>query len=450
MRPLDRRTLLKGLGGAAVGLPLLEAMQPARAQTAPPLRLVVVYHAQGVLMDQWTPRRAADGSYSFGEVLDPLTPFKDDMVVLSGVSDQSTELDGVAAHDRAPAHLLTGGRMVGDTWRDAGARSLDQVIASRITPSDVPLPSLHLGVTKPWEFSFTGPRQPVDRRQHPLEVFEVLFGNFGVADDPEARARARRKLSVLDAVRGNAASLRRKLGASDREVLDGYLSRVEDIERRLAIRGPVSSCTPTRPSLERSPERDSGNPPRYDPIADFDVSSRSMCDLAVEALACDRTRVLTMAWGQPSYYHHLRLANGNRIRVDDWHLDVVHVGGGTVARPSSVREHLFQVQRWMHQELAYLFGRLKQVPEGDGNLLDHCLILYANELGDGATHSHYDKPYFLAGGANGRLRTGRFLEYGGVPHNRLLLSLLRAFGFDDPVFGERDLCRGGPLTDLIA
>lgn len=399
-------------------------------------------------MEEWRPtRRGAD--LEFGPVLSALDDFKADLTVITGINDESCHRDGAAAHDRAPAHLLTGTSMVGNTWRDAGSASLDHVIAERISPIDLPLRGLHLGVTPPFDFSFSGPRQPVDRRTEFEEVFELLFGGFSTPDDPVARARVAKKQSVLDSVRGNIAALEAKLGTADRATLNDYLGRVRAIEQRISATGTVV-CQPTQPQLQRSPLRQRPEPAGYDPYWDADIASRAMSDLATEALACDRTRVVTLAWGQPNTYEWLRNEGGQPIRTDDWHLDVVHVGGGTRGRPTPQRDLLFRAQRYYHEELAYLLGRLRDVREGDGTLLDNCLVLYVNELGDGATHSHRNKPCIVAGKAGGAIRTGQWLELSAVPHNRLLLSVLRAFGFEDPTFGIPDLCAGGPIEGLLA
>ena len=175
-----------------------------------------------------------------------------------------------------------------------------------------------------------------------------------------------------------------------------------------------------------------------------------MMDIAAQAFACDRTRVITLAWNQPNVYEWVMDSQNRPIVVDDWHQDVVHVGGGTITQPTQPqRDYLYNVQRYYHGELDYMFNSLKAVQEGDGNLFDHCLIVYVNEFSDGARHSHLGKPYFLAGKLGGVLQTGRWLNFNSVPHNRLHLSILRAFGFDDAVFGEADYCSDGPLTGLI-
>jgi hypothetical protein len=456
MRLLDRRTLLRGAGGVALGLPLLEAMMPrkAAAQTMMyPKRLIVMYQTQGVLMDSWRPTRGTNNDYTFGPILDQLTPHKPDMVVLTGIDDASCLLDGVNAHERAAAHILTGKKMVGATHLDAGSASLDNVLADRISPSDIPVKALHLGAYWPWEPSFTGPQAPIDRIRWPLDAFNLVFPNFSGGSNPnqmEIDRQNHRRQSVLASVHASAAALRRKLGTQDKMTLDAYLTRIGEIETRLSSTRPVgASCTPAMPNLQRSPYRTDLTVPGFHPYYDPDISSHAMMDILAMALACDRTRVATMAWDQPNLYDWLTDVNGQVIQADDWHQQYVHAGGGTVTMPSPQRDRLFRVFRYYHGEANYLLDQLKAIPEGDGTILDHSLVLYANEFSDGSVHSHQAKPYFLAGKLGGVIRTGQWLDFGGVPHNRLLLTVLRAFGQQDATFGEPQFCTDGPLTGLM-
>jgi hypothetical protein len=458
MKRLDRRTLLRGAGGVVVGLPLLEAMMPrtARAQAAMyPKRFIAAYNTQGVLMDSWMPTHGAAGTYTFGPILDHLTPHMQDMVVLTGIDDASCLLDGVNAHERAPAHMLTGKRMLGPTHLDGGSASLDNVLADRISPSDIPIKALHVAAFNPWEFSFTGPQAPIDRLVWPLDAFNLLFSGFSGGGMPnpnqaELDRLRKRKLSVLSSVHGSAAALRRTLGTQDKMTLDAYLERIGEIEQRLSsMRAAGASCMPVAPNLQKSPYRVATTPSTFHPYYDSDIGSRAMVDILVMALACDRTRVVSMAWGQPNIYDWLMDQNGVKIEADDWHQQYVHAGGGTVAMPSPQRDRLFRVFSYYHGEINYLLDRLKAMPEGDGTLLDHSLVYYANEFSDGAAHLHTNKPYFLAGKLGGALQTGRWLQFQSVPHNRLLLSVLRAFGQEDATFGEPQFCTDGPLTGLV-
>src|SRR5262249_43377935 len=156
--------------------------------------------------------------------------------------------------------------------------------------------------------------------------------------------------------------------------------------------------------LQKSPYRTSNIPPYFHPFYDPDVSSRAMMDLIIEALACDRTRVVTMAWDEPNVYDWLTDANNQVIQADDWHQDYVHPGGVTVADPSPQRDRLFRVFKYYNGEASYFLDKMKATPEGDGTLLDHSLVLYVNEFSNGSTHSHLGKPYWIAGKLGGMIQ----------------------------------------------
>jgi hypothetical protein len=463
MKKMDRRTLLRGAGGVALGLPLLEAMMPrtARAQAATiPTRLLILYNTQGVLMDQWAPTGTAQ-SYTFGPILQQLDAHKQDMVVLTGIDDATCLLNRCNAHERGPAHLLTGKAMLGDTHRTAGAASIDQLIADRISPPELAIKTIHLGANNPpAEICYTGPQAPVDRLNDPRSAYNLLFSGFTAPDpgggggpDPAAERAKRRRQLVLDSVKDEVARVNRKLGAEDKQQLDAYLTRIREIERRIgggSSPPPSAMCGPQTPALTKSPSRSRPQPNGFHPFYDPDVASRAMMDIITQAFACDRTRVITMAWNQPNIYEWITDSQNRPIVVDDWHQDVVHVGGGTLTQPTQPqRDYLYNVQRFYHGELNYMLSSLKAVVEGDGTLLDHTLVVYVNEFSDGARHNHLGKPYFLAGKAGGALETGRWLNFNSVPHNRLHLSILRVFGIEDTVFGEPDYCDGGPLTGLV-
>jgi hypothetical protein len=347
--------------------------------------------------------------------------------------------------------------MLGATHLDGAGPSLDQVMAGRISPMNIPIQSLHLGANNVWDFSFTGPQAPIDRLNVPLDAFNLLFTGFvpmgsgNTAAQMEAQRQAKRKTTVLDAVKSSAASLRVKLGAQDQMTLDAYLERINEIETRInSAPAPVgASCMPVAPNLQKSPYRTSNVPPYFHPFYDPDVSSRAMMDIIIEALACDRTRVVTMAWNNPNVYDWLHDVNNNVIQCDDWHQQYVHPGGGTVGTPSPQRDWLQRVFTYYHGEANYFLDKMKNTPEGDGSLLDHSLVYYANEFSNGSTHSSLGKPYWLAGKLGGVLQTGRWLQFNSVPHNRLMLSVLRAFGQNDATFGDPQFCGDGPLTGLL-
>ena len=175
------------------------------------------------------------------------------------------------------------------------------------------------------------------------------------------------------------------------------------------------------------------------------------------ALACDATRVVTMAWNHPNTWPFLKDANGATLQSSDWHEQVVHRSwhtqsdGDTPASIAEAQSKLNTGVTWLQNSFAHLLERLKSVKDGEGTLLDNTLVYYCNEFG--ATHENRNKPYMIAGKAAGQIKPGRWLRHNGVAHNRLLLTLLRAFvPENDPIhqtFGDPKYNAGGPLPGIL-
>jgi hypothetical protein len=472
MSALDRREFLKA-AGVMMSLPLLESIPGvAHAQAAPIQRLVIVYTTQGLPYQYWRPIAQPGGGFDLNHIWHlpvdvdgqsvTLADFRDDLSIVTGVDVRSAIEERGNSHNLAAGHNLVGQAMgaggANDNHTQSGGPSVDHIIARAIADPSVAMQSLHLGVRSPWEICYTGAAQPVDRLTRPDSVIQSLFGDFTNPDNQGlARLRQRRR-SVLDATTDNISSLRRRLSHSDQSRLDEYLERVREIERRLnatSVRG--ESCRPLSPlSLQRSPHRDASSRPNFHPYYDPDVSTPAMIDVLVESLACDRTRVATLTVGDIDVWHWLRDRNGDVVTAattGDWHQDVVHaywLENRDGARNNSLLEdQLCRVARWEHSMFAYLLARLKGHREGDGTLLDNSMVVFVNEFGAG-THTHNDIPYIVAGRAGGVLQPGQWLQYDQEPHNRLLLSMMRTFGVDDPTFGDPALCGAGPLTELFA
>jgi hypothetical protein len=179
-----------------------------------------------------------------------------------------------------------------------------------------------------------------------------------------------------------------------------------------------------------------------------------MVDATVQALACRRTQVVSLAYGDVDGHYWLRNPDGSGVNThgfDSWH-NMVHAywdASSPQYLAADIGETMATADRWRHSQVARLLEGLRSTPEGDGTLLDHTVVLYMNEFGD-ATHVHSNIPFFIAGGSALGVNTGTWLEFDGEPHNRLYLSLLRAFGIQDQTFGEELFCGGGPLPGIIA
>jgi hypothetical protein len=419
---LSRRAVLRGLG-AAVALPWLEAMGPAASWAAGPAtkgpapnRLAFLYVPNGMNMADWTPR-AEGPAFDLPAILEPLAPVKDELLVLSGLTADKARGhgDGPGDHARALAAFLTGcqPRKTDGTDLRAGV-SADQVAAARVGDR-TRLPSLELGCepgaaggncdsgyscvyssTMAWRSA----AQPLPKEVNPRVVFDRLFA---AAPDADRARQGARRGSLLDFVREDARDLAGRLGAGDRRKLDEYLGSVREVEARIQ-----------RAERLPPPKAPEGPAPAGVP-ASYEEHIRVLYDLVALSFQADVTRVATCV-----------LANeaSNRpypfVGIKEGHHDLSHHGNDP-AKKAKIRE----INRFHTRQLAHLLTRLKGIPEGDGTLLDHCMIAYGSGNADGNAHSHHDLPVLLAGRGCGTLRTGRHMRYPKeTPLSNLWVGLL--------------------------
>lgn len=420
-KALPRRTFLRGMG-ATVALPFLDAMTPAFASaSAPVTRVAFVYTANGVIMRDWTPAEEGPG-FAFSKTLTPVEPFRDDLLVLTGLAHRNGEAlgDGPGDHARAGASWLTGVHPRKTRGADIrNGMSVDQMLAETIGRA-APLPSLELGLQDVRmaggcdsgyscaysnTISWSSPTTPLPYENNPSRVFSRLFGD-GDTTDPAVRAvRARQNRSLLDFVRDDAARLRATLGAGDRRKLGDYLDSVREVERRIRNARHDGVDLPVL-------DRPDGIPPT------FEEHVRLMSDLIAIAFQADLTRVVTLMYSREG---------GNRtyrsIGVPDAHHGLSH----HLNDPEKMAR-LAVIDRHHVAMLAYLLGKLRDARDGDGSLLDHAMVVYGSSLSDSNAHTHDDLPTLLAGGG-GALRGGRHLRYpDGTPMTNLFLTMLDRLG----------------------
>ncbi len=435
----SRRALLGSALAGSVGLPLLEAFTPKAALAAAdvPRCFLVMFSPNGTILDNWTPS-GGESDFTLPAILEPLGEHQSDLVIVSGVDQRGGGGDG---HQNGMGGMLTGQPLLSGRFAGVGAPpagwaagpSVDQRIAE-VVGRGLPFRSLELGVqtgsADNWgRMCYRGRNQPLPPRDDPGRVFDEVFG--GAALDPDERARRKaRRSSILDHVKGEFAELSAELGAADRARLDAHLSYVREVEARLdQLNDSPATCElPERPSLGVE-----GNDA-------FPAVGAAQIDLMVLALSCGLTRVASLQWSRSvSEVRHTWLD------IEEGHHGLSHAPDSDTA----ARDKLTRINQWYATQFATLIAKLKAVPEGEGTLFDRCLLLWANELGTGNTHSRKDAPYVLAGSAGGALETGRFLAFDGdVPHNDLLVSILNAMGVPDTTFGASEWCNG-PLDGLL-
>ena len=429
-KALPRRTFLRGMG-ATVALPFLDAMTPAFASASTPVtRVAFVYTANGIIMQDWTP--AAEGAgFAFSKTLMPVEPFRDDLLVLTGLAHRNGEAlgDGPGDHARAGASWLTGVHPKKTRGADIrNGMSVDQMLAETIG-RDTPLPSLELGLQDVRmvggcdsgyscaysnTISWSSPTTPLPYENNPSRVFSRLFGD-GDTTDPAVRAvRARQNRSLLDFVRDDAARLRSTLGAGDRRKLGDYLDSVREVERRIRNARYDGVDLPVL-------DRPDGIPPT------FEEHVRLMSDLVTIAFQADLTRVVTLMYSREG---------GNRtyrsIGVPDAHHGLSHHQNDPekMARLAMIDRHHVAM-------LAYFLGKLREAEDENGSLLDHSMVVYGSSLSDSNAHTHDDLPTLRAGGGSGKLHGGRHLRYaGGTPMTNLFVTLLDRLGVRREQIGD--------------
>lgn len=457
MSKLNRRSFLRGTGSFALGLPFLDAMggcsrgpdplTSKHAQNAEgfPKRFIVMFSANGTVRENWTPTATGGGGFELSTILAPLEAYKQNLVVIDGVDMLSANNGPGDGHQRGMGHMLTGTELLdgdlfvggGDVpptsgW--AGGISIDQAIANHIGES-TRFKSLEFGVQvgggTVWSrMSYLGADQPVPPEDSPYAAFDRIFGDLG--DDPlGAQKLAAKRGAILNSVMDDYRSLNSKLGAEDRQRLDNHLASVTDIASRLDNTGSLGGAC-VKPNL--------GDPLNIYANDNYPAIGKLQMDLMAMSMACDLTRVASIQWH--------RSVSGrvfNWLGIPDGHHSLSHFGDSD----ATALGKLTQINTWYAEQLAYLMGRLAEIPEGDGTLLDNTCILWCNELGRGNNHTRMNVPLVLAGGAGGAIQTGRFLPFdGNVPHNNLHVSLLNAYGAQTGTFGNPNYCTG-PLTGLL-
>lgn len=356
-------------------------------------------------------------------MLEPLTPVKNELTILDGI-----DFKGVANHDRGMQYMLTASEF--ETSPTQGA-SVDQYIASSVG-QNTRFSSLELGVQTSafggnvqTRMSYSRAGVFVPPNDDPRDVHRRLFGD----ERTSSEALYARRLSVLDVLRSEIRDVSSRLDGAEKAKLDAHLSALRQVENGFGA--PPPGCPSPGPVLALDPHENDN----------FGAVGRAQTDLLVTALACDMTRVASLQWSHtvsPTVFSWLGLSLG--------HHELSHIEDSNAAGVAD----FIATERWFAEQFRYLVDRLAALPEpgGDGRMLDHSIVVWCKELGDGRLHDCISVPFVIAGGGGG-LVPGRYLRYDAEPHTKLLVSLCRAMGVDIDVFGTADHGTG-PLEGLFA
>jgi hypothetical protein len=435
---LQRRTFLKGLG-TAVALPLLEAMAPSLslasaavgAAKGAPKRMAFVYIPNGANMADWTPKTFGT-DFELPYILEPLKPVQEDLVVFSGLAQNKAFAngDGAGDHARASATFLTGCQARKTQGADIHVGvSVDQIAAASVGKA-TRFPSLELGCDRgkqtgncdsgyscaySFNIAWKSASTPLPPEVNPRQVFDRLFSGFLPAENTANRAlRERYNKSILDFVQEDTKRLQAGLGYTDRRKLDEYLTAVRELETR----------------IDRSEKFVATLPPNSRPNGipkDYQEHVRLMYDLLALALQTDSTRIASFIMAHDG---------SNRayptIGVTEGHHDLSHHGND-----ETKKQKIAKINRFHATQFAYFIQKLKSIREGEGSLLDNCMIVYGSGIGDGNRHNHDDLPVLVAGKGGNTIQTGRHIKVPrSTPMANLYLSMLERVGVKTERLGD--------------
>jgi Protein of unknown function (DUF1552) len=433
---VSRREVLRGMG-AALALPLLDAMAPAlsaQSKGKAVHRFGVMYIPNGMIMNKWTP--AMDGAaYEVSPTLSALAPYRDQLLVLSNLACVPTPGRPGGAHAKASTRFLTDiSPPTSESWLDAGI-SVDQILAEE-TGKHTQLASLELAIENGEtagacdvgfacaytnSISWKSANTPLFAQNNPRAVFERMFGDTGNTDPKARLTRIRQQRSVLDSLTQEVARLQGSLGSADRTKLTQYLESIRDVERRIQL----------------AEEQNGQNLPLVDHPAGipatYDEHVKLMCDLQVLAYQCDMTRVITLMLGR-----EFSGVTYPQIGVPDAHHPITHHAGEAPKIAKVEKINAYHVTQF-----AYLLEKMRSTPDGEGSLLDHATLMYGTGMGECNAHDPRNIPLILTGGGAGTLKGGRHIKYPKeTPLANLHLTLLANFGIQRDRIGDST----GPLS----
>jgi hypothetical protein len=441
-KAISRRAILRG-AGAALALPLLDAMLPAstalsQTPARPACRLGFFYLPNGhnPVAGQWTPLKEGP-DWEITPQLAPFEPFRNQLFVPYGLRHNQADSwgDGPGDHARGCVAWLNGVHPKRTSGPDVrAATTIDQIAAkewgkyTKLASLETSLESIGTAGActdgyacgyQIW-FSWSTPTTPLHHEPNPRLVFERLFGDGSTP--AEQKLRLKKERSILDSVTAEMNRLNKELGNRDRATLDEYLEAIRDVERRIQVT-EKQEATVIPPSLP-------------DELPDtFEEHAKMILDLQVLAFQGDITRVTTTLIGREQ---------GSRSYTKSGVTDGHH-GTSHHQNDPEKQAKLTKITAYLLKQPAYLFDRLRSIPEGDGNLLDHSLFLVGGGLGDPNLHNHMRLPIAVIGGAAGNMKGGRYLKYpDDTPMANLLVSMLNKVGIPTEKVGDST----GPLAGM--
>jgi hypothetical protein len=438
-KALSRRTVLRGLG-VTVALPFLDAMTPALTAAAKPVPRVGFFYApNGMFLPNFHPTGGGGTNFALTPILEPLAPFRDQLVVVSGLSNTGvvSPNEGGGVHTRNHAGWLSGVLAKRTEGADIQAgKTMDQ-FAADVLGEETSLRSLQLTMDSNYQVgncengyscayqnstSWRTPTTPLPHERDPRVVFQRLFGDGGSVEARLEQMRTDR--SILDSVTNSIRGLEHRLGIRDKTAVDEYLEAVRQVEQRIQRAESGNASTPL-PQVNQP----AGVPEEYDDHVSI------MTELLVLAYQADVTRVSCTQFGR-----ELSGRTYPNIGVPEAHHSVSH----HQLDPHNIEQYT-KINTYHMSLFANFVERLRNTPDGDGTLLDHSIMLHSSGMGDGDHHTPFDLPITLVGGGCGNLKGNRHLQHElDTPFMNLGLSLLDKLDVHVDQIGDST----GMLADL--
>lgn len=434
MRKCNRRDFIAAAGLGVLFAPYVRLITPSQAQTAPgPAKYLFIFFTAGTEPAVWSPRGSTASSLSHSVMTEPLAPLNQNLVLVERLDSMGT----------AGSHGGTGG-LTGANFSGKPLISLDQYVSDQLRSAGVKtqIPNLILGgVSSEQQTTFFRDNRAITPIFSPSAAHAAIFSGGGgtvfPGDSSETAedARLRRRRSMLDALNGEIAELSQTLGAHERAKLEAHTESLRQMEERLAQQEEQQQ-NPDQQAVACTPPADPG------------VGSEALLnavlhmDLAINAFACDLTRVAAVQFG----HHQNTQVNLAEVGAPgDWHNGFIH--------SDNPRTRLVNLERWLAQQFVAAANKLKDTPapDGNGSLFDQTLMIWARDMGDAVSHNGSDMRFVLSGGAGGYLRTGgSYIDGGGKAHSKVLFNVVEAMGISDPSGLGDDSTDRDPLGDIRA
>jgi len=433
-KALPRRTFLRGLGTAAIGLPFLDAMAPAlRASSVPgkaPVRMAFFYVPNGQIMDSWNP--SYEGKFQeLPRTLKALEPYKNDMLQIGNLTHNTGRalLDGAGDHGRCCGSYLTGIQVKKSLVEIKNGTSFDQIVANEVG-KQTRFPSLELGMEDARQagdcdsgyscaytnnLAWRSETQPMPPILDPRSLFERLFGK-GQPMTPEERLRqAKYRRSILDFVIEDTHKLESNLGPTDRRKLDEYLSSIREVERQ------IERAEKDNKNIDPHMDKPYGVP------ADFAEHFKMMSNMIAIAFQADQTRIVTFLMTREGSSRAYR-----EIGISDGHHPCTHH-----RNQADLMEKVRKINEYHVQQFAGFVEKMKSTKEGDSTLLDNSMLVYGAGLSDPNAHLHEDLPTILLGKGGNNFKTGRrLMARRETPMCNLFLTMMDRMGVPTEHFGD--------------